>query len=146
MAKKKTGTTRQPYDVGRGKPPKSGQFPPGVSGNPGGRRKGSLNVKTVLEAVMGTEITVPDRGGSRTVSILEALLLRQTQEALKGQLRAIESLLDRFERLGGDPGPSHSEPNAEDLALLKEALEGLRSRRVPNRSAPAPEPDDDAGA
>jgi hypothetical protein len=36
------------YDVGYGKPPAKGQFKPGQSGNPGGRRKGQPTPKKRL--------------------------------------------------------------------------------------------------
>jgi hypothetical protein len=38
------------YKVGYGKPPKSGQFKRGKSGNPKGRPKGSLKLATDLAA------------------------------------------------------------------------------------------------
>jgi hypothetical protein len=38
----------KPYLVGNRRPPRDRQFKPGASGNPAGRRKGSLNFKTLL--------------------------------------------------------------------------------------------------
>ena len=41
------------YDVGYGKPPKSGQFRPGQSGNPGGRPKGRKKTATSTRHKVG---------------------------------------------------------------------------------------------
>ena len=51
---KKRNTSRD-YEVGRGKPPKAHQFVKGRSGNPGGRKKGSQCLKTILMAVAESE-------------------------------------------------------------------------------------------
>src|ERR671912_732372 len=98
MAKKSNTNTPAGYAVGRGKPPRSTQFKPGRSGNPGGRKKGSLSLKTIVTAVLESEIELTENGRKRKVPLLEAILLRQAQDALRGQPRAIDSLLDRYER------------------------------------------------
>ena len=47
---------KKDYEVGYGKPPKSGQFKPGQSGNPKGRPKGAKNFKTELATVLANMI------------------------------------------------------------------------------------------
>jgi hypothetical protein len=70
------------------------------------------------------------------VLLLEALLMRQVQEGLRGQLRAIESLLDRYERhVGSEAEPSEELPD-EDLLLLRRAL----ARRGRDRPADNDDP------
>ena len=116
------------YEVGRNKPPKHTRFPPGVSGNPGGRKKGSRNFKTILHDFTQSEITVTEQGVQRQVTVLEALLLRQVQDGLRGDLRASNSVLDRMERhLAGEEAPDE-DLTAEDSDLLARGLERQAAR------------------
>ncbi|WP_230533364.1 DUF5681 domain-containing protein [Microvirga roseola] len=138
MAKMKTTHASADYEVGRGKPPRSSQFKPGQSGNPGGRRKGSRNFKTNVLDVLDSEIELTEGGRTRRVPMIEALMLRQVQEGLRGHLRAIDSLLDRYERHAGQEVEQADELPEDDLALLKQAL-GSSQRRQRCRSKPAPD-------
>ena len=137
MAKKKTTSTPANYEVGRGKPPRSSQFKPGQSGNPGGRRKGSRNLKTIVLEVLDSEIELTEGGRTRRVPTIEALMLRQVQEGLRGHLRAIESLLDRYERHSSHEVEASDELPEEDRDLLEQAIGSSHRRR---RSKPRTEP------
>jgi len=140
---KKSKTAAAAYEVGRGKPPRSTQFKPGQSGNPGGRRKGSLNFKSILRAVSESEIELSENGRKRKVSIIEAVLFRQVQDALRGEPRAANSFLDRCERYLTQEIEDTSELPEDDLALLERALSRApRERRLADRPPPAV----DAGA
>jgi hypothetical protein len=139
MARKKNTIAPAAYEVGRGKPPRSSQFKPGQSGNPGGRKKGSLNLKTVMTAVLESEIELTENGRKRKVPLLEAIILRQAQEALRGQPRAAESLLNRYERYAGNEVEHSEELPDDDVALLERALGRSRRRHASN---PALAPDD----
>jgi hypothetical protein len=138
MAKKKNINTPADYEIGRDKPPRSTQFKPGQSGNPGGRKKGSRNLKTIVKAILESEIVLTENGRPRKVPVLEALILRQVQEGLRGQLRAIESLIDRYERHAGQEVEQAEELPEEDLALLERAIRSSRNRQ-PTRQEQAPD-------
>ncbi len=61
------------YEIGYKCPPKSGQFKPGQSGNPKGRRKGSRNFLTLLEQELGQSIVV-NENGKKKVTRLKAMV------------------------------------------------------------------------
>src|SRR4051794_26225449 len=122
MAKMNKKDAPTDYSVGRGKPPAHSRFKPGQSGNPGGRKRGTLNMKTVLEEVLLAEIEMRENGRKRTVSLLEALIKRSVQEGLNGDLRAIKDLLDRYERHSGYELETEAELPEDDQAIVKRAL------------------------
>jgi hypothetical protein len=87
------------YDVGYGKPPKSGQFKPGESGNSAGRPKGTKNLKTDLQEELSSKINVMEGGNKVTYTKQQALVKTLSTKALKGDLRAINTLVNLINRL-----------------------------------------------
>lgn len=94
------------YDVGYGKPPTSNWFPPGVSGNPSGRPKGSKNKPPTLgdeyfTAIMRDEVyrQVPveaeNDGGNATVSAVRAVARSLVKSAISGDYRAAQWVLEK---------------------------------------------------
>ena len=81
------------YEVGYGKPPKSGQFEKGKSGNPKGRPKGTPDLKTIVRKLLSSQVTITEGGRRKKVSTLTATVMRLNEKALKGDMRAIEKLL-----------------------------------------------------
>jgi hypothetical protein len=81
------------YKVGYGSPPTHSQFKPGQSGHKQGRPKGVRNLKSLVKATLKAPVTVTSHGKSRTVSTLEAMLLRLREKALSGELRALDRWL-----------------------------------------------------
>lgn len=82
------------YAVGRGKPPKSGQFQKG--GKPGnllGRPKGSRNRHTVIRKVLAEMVPAQMGGKKRRIAASEAAVRVLTQKALKGEIAAIRDIL-----------------------------------------------------
>jgi Family of unknown function (DUF5681) len=95
------------YEIGYGKPPLSGRFRAGVSGNARGRpkRKGfalAERIKTVLNA----PIEYQERGRIKVATYRELCLKMLVDRAINGALDAAEMVLKiwaRAERYG-DPG------------------------------------------
>jgi hypothetical protein len=139
MSKKNKKDAPADYEVGRGRPPAHSRFQRGRSGNPGGRKKESKNFKTILEAILASEIEITEKGRKRTATALEALITRQVHEGLKGELRAIENLLDRYERHVGSQPAREPELSEEDEAIIERLL-ALRG------SEPSPASDNRRGA
>jgi hypothetical protein len=81
------------YTVGFSKPPVERRFKPGVSGNPRGRPKGSLNVGMVLQRTLLEMVVINEGGQRRTISKLEAAVKRLTNKAASGDLGAVKLLL-----------------------------------------------------
>jgi hypothetical protein len=121
------GRQEPAYEVGRNRPPKDTRFKPGVSGNPGGRKKGSRNLKTHFMEVMESEITVTEAGQKASVPVGKALVLRLLKAAMGGDIRAINSMLDRYERYCPDEAANDDEVAAEDRALLLGTLRRLEA-------------------
>jgi type II secretory pathway predicted ATPase ExeA len=81
------------YDVGYRKPPRTTQFKKGRSGNPTGRRKGTLNLATDLADELSERITVREDGKPRRISKQRALVKSLLAKALQGDIRAATALL-----------------------------------------------------
>src|SRR5271157_5696234 len=78
--------------VGYRSPPEATRFKKGVSGNPRGRPKGSLNVATVLTRTLREKVAINENGRRRTVTKLEAALKQLVDKAAAGDLRALRHL------------------------------------------------------
>jgi ribosomal protein S20 len=79
--------------VGYGHPPQSTRFKPGRSGNPKGRPKGSLNIRTLLASTLRERVVINENGQRKAVTKLEAALKQLTNKAASGDLRAILQLV-----------------------------------------------------
>src|SRR4029453_4950945 len=119
------------YGVGYKKPPKATQFPPGRSGNPKGRSKGTRNLKTDLTEELQERILLKEGGRPKQVSKQRAMLKSLMAKALQGDPRAatlivslVARLLDQTENDVPPPPPA-----AEDLAII-EAFEARIRRSI----------------
>lgn len=80
--------------VGYGSPPKATRFRKGVSGNPKGRPKGSLNVATLLFKILHEKVVIIEHGKRKKVTKFEATLKQLVNKAASGDLRAQRQLLE----------------------------------------------------
>ena len=81
------------YELGYMKPPKSGQFKPGQSGNPKGRPSGSKNIYKLLDDIVNEKIQMTKNGKPVKISKKQAMLLQATNKAVQGDLKALRTLL-----------------------------------------------------
>ena len=118
----------QEYEVGYGKPPKSGQFKKGQSGNPKGRPKGAKGVKASLKRELESSITVRERGREIKLSKAEVLAKGLMGDALKGDAKARTEILrldDEFydeDRSAGAHYVQAAAPEEIDFAILRDFL------------------------
>lgn len=88
------------YEIGYRRPPKSGQFKKGQSGNPKGRPKGSKNFMTLLDQELDQKITVNENGRKKEISRMQAMVKRMVAESLQGNLRALMTMIEIMRRHG----------------------------------------------
>ncbi len=118
----------QDYELGYGKPPKSGQFKKGQSGNPKGRPKGAKGVKASLKRELESPITVRERGREVKLSKAEVLAKGLMGDALKGDAKARMEILRLDDEFFGEypvSGPQlvrAVEPKDIDFAILRDFL------------------------
>ena len=112
---------KKDYDVGYGKPPKSGQFKPGQSGNPKGRPKGAKNFKTELEEELLEKIQIKEQGKVLKISKQRAMLKAMTARAVQGDPRAATVLANMIYRLlpTDDPIEEIEDLTEADKAILE---------------------------
>jgi hypothetical protein len=124
--------------VGYGRPPVRSQFKPGQSGNPKGRRKGSKNLRNAIERMLTDKITLREGDKVRRVTRLEAVLLKQLSQALKGDPKAIKAVYASATALGLlDVRPEKlvvgdlSDFTIEELQELERLLQKASARTEP---------------
>ena len=82
------------YEVGYGKPPKSGQFKKGVSGNPSGRPKKVLGFGAQVTRELNSKLTITEQGKQVVVTKFEVVAKQAVSKAAKGNLQAIKLVTD----------------------------------------------------
>jgi hypothetical protein len=113
--------------VGYRMPPDSTRFKQGVSGNPKGRPKGSLNVATTFLKALREKVVVNENGRRKTVTKLQAALTQLVNKAASGDLRALRHLLD----LACDAEARQNLPGVQNPVLSDldhEVIEGILER------------------
>ncbi len=129
--KDRTSVTKkaEPYVVGYGRPPVEHQFKEGNNANPNGRPVGSKSQATVLTEQLQKKITITERGGAkRRITTLQAIVMTQINEALKGNQKAAEFLL-KYQRQVEDGMTAVEEMDPDD----QQALEILLSKELEKR-------------
>jgi hypothetical protein len=118
MSTESTPPERATGEVGYGRPPRADRFKPGQCGNPRGRPKGSKNEATILDGILNRKIDIRQGGTSRKITVLEAILLRFTEDAMKGNPKSAVFLLNRYAGTKADEVSPDTELGADDRAVL----------------------------
>jgi hypothetical protein len=108
------------YDVGYKKPPESGQFKKGESGNKNGRPKKDNSFPGIFKKVMEEDIdTLDKRTGKKLVMSRREIIVRQTiNNASNGDKAAIKQVSDWEKKLGHMDTP---EPGTRSGVLVMPA-------------------------
>jgi Family of unknown function (DUF5681) len=109
------------------RPPESTRFKKGVSGNPKGRPKGSLNVATAFVKALREKVVINEHGQRKTVTKLEAALKQLVNKAASGDLRALSQLVS----LARDAEAKQNEAAVQEPVISdldQEVMEGILKR------------------
>lgn len=88
------------YTVGYGKPPKSGQFQKGVSGNPKGRPKKARTVSEFVAQELEKQVTVKVDGEAQVMTKAEAVAKRLVADSLSGDTTKSKVAIDKLQKMG----------------------------------------------
>jgi hypothetical protein len=88
------------YEIGYRRPPASGRFKNGSSGNPKGRPKGARNFLTLLDQELAQTIVVTENGKKKSVTRMQAMVKRVVAGALQGEQKALLTLVEILRRTG----------------------------------------------
>jgi len=117
------------YSVGYGQPPVASRFKPGVSGNVKGRPKGGKNLKTLLWQAMTGIIAIQEGSKTRRLTKIEGVVLRQLQNALKGDDKSATAVVKMATQLGFLEEASTPAETTTLSAADEQILQELFSRR-----------------
>jgi hypothetical protein len=126
-----TDASDQNSKVGYKRPPRHSRFQPGVSGNPRGRQKSVRNFAADVKRTLEIPVNLTENGKAKRVSTQEALMLRLREKALKGDARALETLLS-LAKAHNEDFARHSEDRSlaeEDQAILEAYREDVLTHR-----------------
>jgi hypothetical protein len=100
MKKPSSTTADSSFEVGYGKPPKANQFPKGRTGNPRGKRKGEENIISVFKRIVSKRVKIDDGEKVRTITLAEAVILKNYNAALQKNPFAISNMFRLAEASG----------------------------------------------
>ncbi|WP_421849391.1 DUF5681 domain-containing protein [Novosphingobium sp.] len=110
------------YEVGYRKPPKQSQFKPGQSGNPRGRPKAAKGVKTITRELLLPKVSVRTAAGEVRMSRIQAVFHKLMEQALKGNARALNQLINLYASAVPDQPTRDSTDVPETLTATDEAM------------------------
>src|SRR5271167_2987012 len=114
---------KKKYKVGYGKPPEETQFRKGISGNPGGRAKGSKNVSKLLLDALSEAVVVNENGQRKQITKAEAIIKQLVNKGASGDERSIKLLMAEMRsRLELDASEDQRAEDTKEQLLMLDRL------------------------
>jgi hypothetical protein len=125
---------RRDYDIGYARPPRSGQFKKGQSGNPKGRRRGAkLFVEIIMDA-LNEKVSINENGSRKMITKREALAKQVANKGATGDLKSIKLLFEILEGLDHTERATRSAAaypeNSGAREIISKRLEQMAARRI----------------
>ncbi len=113
--------------TGYKRPPVASRWKKGQSGNPSGRKRGKLNLRTDLIAELEEVIQINEGGSARRITKQRALLKSLAARGIQGDARAANLILSLISRLlePDEQSAIPEEMGPEDKAILDAYLTKL---------------------
>jgi hypothetical protein len=101
------------YEIGYGKPPKSGRFKKGISGNPSGRPKKPSDPASDLMKELQSKVIYQENGKRKAITRLRGINRQVVNKAVSGNLSAARLVRDwiRQEMVAEQPQNSRNKPD-----------------------------------
>src|SRR5258708_26619903 len=87
-------------NVGYGKPPEANQLRKGQTGNPRGKRRGEENIISAFKRIVSKRVKINDGEKVRTVTLAEAVFLKNINAALQNNPLAMGNIFRLAEEAG----------------------------------------------
>ena len=108
------------YQIGYGKPPKSGQFRKGTSGNPAGRpKKGPPTFLHAFAKELRKKIQLKEGGKARWMAMIELIAKQYTAKAANGDTKAARLIMDLMRGSGSE--------QSDNLSPIVNALRSIHA-------------------
>ncbi len=105
------------YEVGYKKPPESGKFKPGISGNSKGRPKKDNTSLEILKKHLNSKITIVENGEKKIITKKEAVYLKMINSVLSGNPKFFKELQNSIKEIELKENPALA-PNYVDAREL----------------------------
>jgi hypothetical protein len=125
---KQDGSLLSTERVGFCRPPETTRFKKGISGNPKGRPKGSLNVATAFTKALREKVVINEAGKRKTVTKLEAALKQLVNKAASGEITALKQLVELARDAEAKQTAASASQPTTFSEIDREVMEGILKR------------------
>ena len=121
------------YEVGYGRPPKANWFPPGVSGNPLGPKRGQRSLATLIDADLNRKVSVVEQGKRKRLTKREVIAKQLVSTAMRDPKAALNLLqIDLRQKAARDEAPAELTGLTPQEREMLQAFLVMQEKKDPN--------------